>query len=888
MVSKLFGVFKDSNEKQIKRYQWVIDEVNELEPEFQVLSDDALRSKTEEFRGRIDDGETLDDLLPEAFAAVREAAVRSLGMRHFDVQLIGGAVLHEGKVAEMKTGEGKTLVATLATYLNALDGGGVHVVTVNDYLARRDSSWMGAVYHALGMSIGCLQHEASLIYEVGAPGEGAVPDNMRPCSRKEAYEADITYGTNNEFGFDYLRDNMATDKSLQVQTGLAYAIVDEVDNILIDEARTPLIISGQADEPTSLYQTISQVVPRLIRDEDYYIEEKERQAMLTDEGITKLEKLLNIANLYDPENSVVTHYVENGLRAHAIYLRDKDYVVEGGEVVIVDEFTGRKMTGRRYGEGLHQAIEAKEGVKIQRETVTYATVTLQNYFRMYDKLSGMTGTAMTEAEEFFKVYKLEVMAIPTHRPMVRQDYPDLVYKTAAAKLDAVVEQVEELHASQRPMLIGSGSIEHSELLSEMLRRRGIKHEVLNAKNHEREAEIVANAGKPGAVTVSTNMAGRGTDIVLGGDPKLASSPEQWQADHDRVLEMGGLYVLGTERHESRRIDNQLRGRAGRQGDPGETRFYGSLQDDLMTRFGSTFAGKLVGKALPDDVPIESGMLTKTLEMTQGKVESYFFDIRKHLVDYDDVVNKQREVVYAQRRKVLEGEDLKQNIQEMVGSEITRAIRSALRGDPSDWPVDMLVAEINTIFPLPENVDEDFVADNGREKTEDAILDAAEALYEEREEQFTADLMRRIERAVMLQIVDRLWLQHLTMMQNLRQGIGLQAYGQRDPLVMYKKEGHEAFEELLGRIRHDIAHAIFHVAPAQQNQQSAAQAQAAKGAPTADAKKPGAVDTTKTTTVMSKVGPQAGGPVPSIKKLGRNDICYCGSGKKYKRCHGLGV
>ncbi|MDA0799609.1 MAG: preprotein translocase subunit SecA [Chloroflexi bacterium] len=888
MVSKLFGVFKDSNEKQIKRYRWVIDEVNELEPEFQALSDDSLRAKTEEFRGRIDDGDTLDDLLPEAFAAAREAAVRSLGMRHFDVQLIGGAVLHEGKVAEMKTGEGKTLVATLATYLNALGDGGVHVVTVNDYLARRDSAWMGAVYHALGMSIGCLQHEASLIYDVGASGEGAGPDNMRPCSRKEAYEADITYGTNNEFGFDYLRDNMATDKSLQVQTGLAYAIVDEVDNILIDEARTPLIISGQADEPTSLYQTISQVVPRLIRDEDYYIEEKERQAMLTDAGITKLEKLLNIENLYDPENSVVTHYVENGLRAHAIYLRDKDYVVEGGEVVIVDEFTGRKMTGRRYGEGLHQAIEAKEGVKIQRETVTYATVTLQNYFRMYDKLSGMTGTAMTEAEEFFKVYNLEVMAIPTHRAMVRQDYPDLVYKTAAAKLDAVVEQIQELHASQRPMLIGSGSIEHSELLSEMLQRRGVKHEVLNAKNHEREAEIVANAGKPGAVTVSTNMAGRGTDIVLGGDPKLASSPEQWQADHDAVLEMGGLYVLGTERHESRRIDNQLRGRAGRQGDPGETRFYGSLQDDLMTRFGSTFAGRLVGKALPDDVPIESGMLTKTLEMTQGKVESYFFDIRKHLVDYDDVVNKQREVVYAQRRKVLEGEDLKLNIQEMVGSEITRAIQSALRGDPSDWPVDMLIAEINTIFPLPENLDEDFVADNGRAKTEDAILDAAEALYEEREEQFTADLMRRIERAVMLQIVDRLWLQHLTMMQNLRQGIGLQAYGQRDPLVMYKKEGHEAFEELLGRIRHDIAHAIFHVAPAQQNQQSAAQAQAAKGAPTADANKPGAVDTTKTTTVMSRVGPQAGGPVPSIKKLGRNDICYCGSGKKYKRCHGLGV
>jgi preprotein translocase subunit SecA len=563
-------------------------------------------------------------------------------------------------------------------------------------------------------------------------------------------------------------------------------------------------------------------------------------------------------------------------------------VVEGGEVIIIDEFTGRKMTGRRFGEGLHQAIEAKEGVKIQRETVTYATVTLQNFFRMYKKLSGMTGTAMTEAEEFFKVYSLDVIAIPTHRKMMRQDFPDLVYKTKAAKLDAVVAQVEELHATARPLLIGSGSIEHSEVLSEMLRRHGIKHEVLNAKNHEREAEIVANAGKPDAVTVSTNMAGRGTDIVLGGDPKLAASPEQWQADHDTVVAMGGLYVIGTERHESRRIDNQLRGRSGRQGDPGETRFYGSLEDDLMTRFGSTFAGKLVGKALPEDVPIESGMLTKTLEMTQGKVESYFFDIRKHLVDYDDVVNRQREIVYEQRRKVLEGEDLKLNIQEMVGTEITRAVRAALRGDPADWPIEMMLAEINTIFPLPDSVDEDFVAENGREKTEDAILDAAEARYEESEERFTADMMRKVERAVMLQIVDRLWLQHLTMMQNLRQGIGLHAYGQRDPLVMYKKEGHEAFEELLGRIRHDIVHAIFHVAPAQQNQQSAAQAQAAKRSLSADAKKPGMVDTTRTTTVMSKVGPQAGGQVPTIKKLGRNDVCYCGSGKKYKRCHGLGA
>ena len=884
MVSKLFRVFKDSNDKQIKRYQWVVDEVNELEPETHALSDAELHDKTHEFVQRFDDGETLEDLLPEAFAVVREASVRTVAMRHFDVQLIGGAVLNDGKVAEMKTGEGKTLVATLAVYLNALVRGGVHVVTVNDYLARRDAAWMGAIYHALGMSIGCLQHDSSLMYEQNAPGDGSViPEHMRGSDRREAYEADITYGTNNEFGFDYLRDNMATNQDLQVQRELPFAIVDEVDNILIDEARTPLIISGQADEATTLYTTISRIVPRLIRDEDYYIEEKERVAILTDEGTTKLEKLLNIDNLYDPANAVVTHYVENGLRAHAVYQRDKDYVVEAGEVVIVDEFTGRKMTGRRYGEGLHQAIEAKEGVKIQRETVTYATITLQNYFRMYTKLAGMTGTAITEAEEFFKVYGLDVMAIPTNQPMVRTDYPDLVYKTEKAKLAAVVDHIAELADEGRPLLIGSGSIEHSEVLSEMLQRRGIKHEVLNAKNHEREADIVANAGRPGSVTVSTNMAGRGTDIVLGGAPSTAGSPEEWQLDHDKVVEMGGLFVLGTERHESRRIDNQLRGRSGRQGDPGETRFYGSLQDDIMVRFGSTFAGRLVGKALPEDVPIESGMLTKTLEMTQAKVESYFFDIRKHLVEYDDVVNAQRVVIYDQRRKVLEGEDLKSSIQEMVGSEITQVVRSTLRGDPSDWPVDQMLAEIGTMLTLPEEIDEDLISNGGREAAEDAILDAAEALYEAREQEFGEETMRAIERAVMLQLVDRLWLQHLTMMQNLRQGIGLQAYGQRDPLVMYKKEGHEAFEALLTQIRHDIAHAIFHVAPAASNQQ----AQAAKSA-ASERSKLASVDTSKTTTVMSKVSAQnaAANANRVSKKIGRNDLCYCGSGKKYKRCHGM--
>jgi preprotein translocase subunit SecA len=854
MVSKLFRAFKDSNEKQVKRYQWVVDEVNELEPEFEGLSDAGLGAKTREFHERLEGEEDLDDLLSEAFAAAREAARRT--------------------------------VATLATYLNALDGKGVHVVTVNDYLARRDSAWMGAIYHFLGMSIACLQHESALMYEPGAPGGGLIPENMVPITRRQAYQADITYGTNNEFGFDYLRDNMATSKAQQVQRQHAFAIVDEVDNILIDEARTPLIISGQAEEATTLYQTIARMVPRLTFEEDYYIAEKERQALLTDNGITKVEHLLNIENLYDQANSVVTHYVENGLRAHAIYQRDKDYVVENGDVVIVDEFTGRKMTGRRYGEGLHQAIEAKEGLKIQRESVTYATITLQNYFRMYDKLAGMTGTAITEAEEFDKVYGLEVVAIPTNTEMCREDYPDLVYKTEAAKLQAVVEQVVDLHKQRRPLLIGTGSIEHSELLSEMLRKRGISHEVLNAKNHEREAEIVANAGKPNAVTVSTNMAGRGTDIVLGGDPKLADSPLQWQSDHDEVVAMGGLFVLGTERHESRRIDNQLRGRSGRQGDPGETRFYGSLQDDLMVRFGSTFAGKLVGKALPDDVPIESGMLTKTMEMTQGKVESYFFDIRKHLVEYDDVVNRQREVIYSQREKVLEEADLKENIQEMVGSGITQAIRSALVGDPGEWPIEQLSAELRTILSLPEELDEEFFFANSRDSIEDAVLDAAERLYEEREQAFGGEMMRAIERAVMLQIVDRLWLQHITMMSNLRQSIGLKAYAQLDPLVAYKREGHEAFEALLAQVRHDIVHAIFHVAPAQPNQQSSVQTGVLK--PGAPAQRIAKVDTTKTTTVMSKAGTQTASSlvVSASKKIGRNDPCYCGSGKKYKRCHGL--
>ena len=840
MLGKLLNVFGDSNEKQLQRYERVKRDVADLESSLAALDDEALAARTGDFRERIARGETLDSLLSEAFAVVREAARRAIGLRHFDVQIIGGTALHEGKVAEMKTGEGKTLVATLPVYLNALEGKGVHVVTVNDYLARRDALWMGKVYSFLGLSTGCLQHESAFVLDPGyRPGGG--PAELRPVPRKESYEADVTYGTNNEFGFDYLRDNMASTLAQKVQRELHYAIVDEVDNILIDEARTPLIISGPSQESTTLYNTVARVVPRLREEEDFTIAEKERQALLTDAGISKIESLLNVGNLYDPSNYVLTHFVENALRAQFVYQRDRDYVVKDGEVVIVDEFTGRLMPGRRYGEGLHQAIEAKESVKVQRETITYATVTLQNYFRMYAKLAGMTGTALTEAEEFFKVYGREVLEVPTNKPMVREDHPDFVFKTHAAKFRAIADHIEELNTEGRPVLVGTTSIERSEQLSGLLRRRGIKHEVLNAKNHEREAQIVAEAGKPGAVTVSTNMAGRGTDIILGGDPSSQTEPGAWQQAHEEVVAKGGLYVIGAERYESRRIDNQLRGRSGRQGDPGETRFYGSLEDDILTRFSGGMVGRLVGKAFAEDAPLESGMLTKSLEMTQGKAESYFFDIRKHLVEYDEVVNHQRAVIYAERNKVLGGADLRANIQEMIGNEVSSLVNTYLAGEPEQWEIEPFLASVGVIMPLPGGFDADLMLREGAAQTEDELLTAAQSLYEQREEEYGAETMRAIERAVMLQTIDRLWVQHLTMMSNLRQGIGLYAYGQRDPLVMYKKQGHEAFDELLERLRHDIVHTIFHVAPVGQ---TAPKAGGANG-------RAAAVDTSRTETVMAK-------------------------------------
>ena len=658
MVNLLPKLFSDANDRIAKKFRPIVDRVNALEPDLERLTDDQLQAKTDEYRQRLLKGESLEDLLPEAFAVVREAAKRTLGQRHFDVQLIGGAVLHRGQIAEMKTGEGKTLVATLAAYLNAISREGVHVVTVNDYLARRDPVWMGPIYHLLGLSVACLQHESAYMYDPSEEGSDPSLRHMRPIFRREAYEADITYGTNNEFGFDYLRDNMALDASQQVQHKRNYAIVDEVDNILIDEARTPLIISGPAEEPVQLYSTFAKMVPRLKEgeEEDYTIDDKGRSVSLTQLGMSKMEQWTKVGNLYDSENYHLVHYMENALTAHVLKKRDRDYVVRDGDVVIVDEFTGRLQTGRRWADGLHQAVEAKEGLRVQRESITYATITLQNYFRLYSKLAGMTGTAATEAEEFFKIYKLDVVSVPTNKPMIRDELPERVYQTEASRWKAVVDEIDELNRAGRPVLVGTTSIEKSEKLSEMLDKRGLRHQVLNAKMHEKEASIIAQAGRPGAITVATNMAGRGTDIILGGNPEAASIPQpQWERDHQQVLELGGLHVIGTEHHEARRIDNQLRGRTGRQGDPGSSRFYTSLEDDLMRRFGGDrIKGLLNAMKVDVDIPIENKLVAKSIGGAQVKVEAYHFDIRKHLLDYDDVLNRHREVIYTERHKVLGG------------------------------------------------------------------------------------------------------------------------------------------------------------------------------------------------------------------------------------------
>ncbi len=833
----MFGFLKDlldDNAREIKRLSKTVEIINGLESEMQALSDEDLRAKTGDFKQRLEEGEELDSILPEAFAAVREASRRVLGQRHFDVQLIGGMVLHKGKIAEMKTGEGKTLVATLPAYLNALTGRGVYVVTVNDYLATRDSTWMGQIYKFLGLSVGLIVH--GLTYD----------------QRREAYAADITYGTNNEFGFDYLRDNMVTQRDGLVQRELHYAIVDEVDSILIDEARTPLIISGEADKPTETYYRVAKIIPRLKNEEDYKVNEKDRIVNLTEEGVARVEKMLGVENLYEDIHTELAHHINQALKAHTLFKRDRDYVVKDGEVIIVDEFTGRLMFGRRYSEGLHQAIEAKEGVKIERESQTLATITFQNYFRMFDKLAGMTGTAETEQAEFRKIYKLDVVVIPTNKPMVRGDLPDVVSRTDKGKFLAVVEEIVERHKTGEPVLVGTISIEKSEALSQMLERRGVNHQVLNAKFHEKEAEIVSLAGQKNAVTIATNMAGRGTDIVLG----------------EGVKELGGLHIIGTERHESRRIDNQLRGRSGRQGDPGSTRFYISLEDDLMRLFGSENIMGLMDKlGMDDTVPIEAGIISRSIESAQRKVESRNFDMRKHVLDYDDVMNQQREVIYGQRRQVLTGENLKENIMEMFPAIIDNAI-SMVSGEsqyPEEWDLESLLEYAEGLFLPNHNLTRDQLAKLDKDEIRELFLEESEKIYAQREELFGSEVMREIERAVMLQVVDSKWMDHLDAMDQLREGIGLRAYGQKDPLVEYKFEAFDMFNNMISSIQEDILRYMLRVSPAVVEEPQ---------------ERPQNV-------VENRYADEEGQrqPVRVEKQVGRNEPCPCGSGKKYKKCCG---
>ena len=873
---KWLGGLIDSNEKELKRLQSTVDSINSLEPEFEKLGDSQLRAKTEEFRKRLQEGNTLDDLLPEAFAAVREAAKRNLGQRHFDVQLIGGIVLHQGKIAEMKTGEGKTLVATLPLYLNSLTGKGCHLITVNDYLSKFHHRWMASVYHSLGVSVGSIQHEASFIYDPEYEAEDERWSFLRPVSRREAYEADITYGTNNEFGFDYLRDNMVTDLARCVQRPVNYAIVDEVDNILIDEARTPLIISGPAEEAAQRYQIFARLVPRLQQERDYTLDEKHRSVNLTDAGISNMENLLRRegilkgTHLYDPENYSLNRYLESALKANVLFKKDRDYVVKDGQVIIVDEFTGRLMPGRRYSEGLHQAIEAKERVKVQRETMTYATITFQNYFRMYNKLSGMTGTAVTEAEEFYKIYKLEVLVIPTNEPMIRQDNTDRIYKDEPSKFKAVVREVEQLNKNEQPVLIGTVSIEKSEVLSEMLKRKGIKHEVLNAKQHEKEAGIIAQAGRMGAVTVATNMAGRGVDIMLGGNPE-GKTGQEWQQEHEKVVDLGGLFVLGTERHEARRIDNQLRGRSGRQGDPGQSRFYVSLEDDVIKRFGGDRIRSFMDWAgFDEDTPIENKLVNRSIEGAQTRVEGYHFDIRKHLVEYDDVVNQQRELIYDERRKILSGADLKANILSMVEEELQSIISIHTEDEHGDGrDTEGLIADISSILPLPSELNDGTISSLKPREIEERLVEQAEAVYNQREEELGPENMRVLERLIMLRTMDSLWIEHLTAMEYMRLEAGWQSLRQVKAVDAYKNRGYEQFQLLLDTIRHDVARTIFHVSITKK--ETPRQVDSPMVKVTAGA---GAAVATKNR--KQKVGG---------KKIGRNDPCPCGSGKKYKYCHG---
>jgi preprotein translocase subunit SecA len=837
----LTRVFGSKNEREIKMTQSIVVAINELEPKIKALSDEQLKAQTAVLKSRLAQGAALDEILPEAFATVREASVRTLGMRHFDVQMIGGIFLHNGRIAEMKTGEGKTLAATLPAYLNALEGKGVHIITVNDYLARRDTEWMGQIYGFLGLKVGTIVH------------------GMDDLQRRDAYGADITYGTNNEFGFDYLRDNMNFDPNTIVQRDLNYAIVDEVDSILIDEARTPLIISGPAEKSTHLYYQINAIVPRLKLETHYSVDEKARSVTLTEEGVAATERLLQTENLYDPRNIELLHHVNQALKAHVLFKRDVDYIVKEDQVIIVDEFTGRLMPGRRYSDGLHQALEAKENVKIENENQTLATITFQNYFRMYNKLAGMTGTADTEAAEFKKIYNLDVNVIPTNMPMIRIDNADVIYKTRREKYEAVLDEIEELHAKGQPVLVGTISIDVSEQIAEKLKKRGIKHAVLNAKNHEAEAEIIAMAGQKGGVTISTNMAGRGTDIKLG----------------EGVVELGGLHILGTERHESRRIDNQLRGRSGRQGDPGSSRFYMSLEDDLLRIFGGERIGSIMERlGLEDGEPIEHNLISRAIENAQTKVEGHNFDIRKHLLEYDDVMNQQREVIYRQRRDLLRGENIHDTILEMISekADAIAAIYADDRISPADWDfkalTDAVYKQFN--FRLAE-FDTDTMDGLSQEGLAQEIYDQAIAAHAEREKQFGPDTMRHLERLIMLQTVDTLWKDHLLSMDHLKEGIGLRGYAQQNPLLVYKKEGFELFQNLIERIKEETLSLLLRV-------------QLAEPESLEQIRKPQEKEL-----IFSGSGNAAHKKAPvrrEIKKVGRNDPCPCGSGKKYKKCCGV--
>ncbi len=932
-LSKIFG---DSESRIAGQYQSRVEKINQLEPQLENFSIEELRAKTQEFKERLEKGESLDNILPEAFALVREAAKRTIGQRHFDAQLIGGMVLHEGKIAEMKTGEGKTLAATLAVYLNALEGHGVHIVTVNDYLSKRDTNWMGAIYHALGLTVGCLQHEISYLYEPQVIDKNEVTvemENLKQVSRVQAYTADITYGTNNEFGFDYLRDNMVESLDQMAQRKHQFAIVDEVDSILIDEARTPLIISAPDEESTKLYETFAKIAPQLKENEDYNIDEKMRVSTLTEEGIEKVEKMLGLGNIYTEGGVRYVHHLEQALRAQTLFKRDRDYVVKDGEIIIVDEFTGRLMHGRRYSEGLHQALEAKEGVQVQKESRTLATITFQNYFRMYKKLAGMTGTALTSAEEMSKVYNLEVVAVPTNKPMIRFDLPDSVYRTENGKFMAVISEIKKRHELGQPVLVGTVSIQKNELVSQYLKREGIPYELLNAKNHEREAQIIAKAGEKGAVTIATNMAGRGVDIILGGRslefasgaasgnaknsqreffaqtncslssaegggavpardlivPEAAplGSKNDWQKEHDGVIAVGGLHIIGTERHEARRIDDQLRGRSGRQGDPGSSQFFVSLEDDLMRIFAPDKIKRMMEfLKVPEDQPIENKMISRAIESAQAKIEGFNFDIRKHVLEYDDVMNKQRETIYRKRREILASANLKEQVLEIISQEMAKIIKFHTPGEfRDDWNLEEIYENLNTIFPVPgearpirgaaSNGARQNMADaKNRDDLIDYIIGLAKKAYEEKEKQIGGEQMRQIEKFVYLRTIDTFWMDHLDEMDHLRDSVRLRAYGQKDPLVEYKNEGHRLFGRLLGAIQSSFVGTIYKVALA------------APQAPLAPSIAYG-----RPTVVGSVNAPAVSRPLAGNKKPGRNDPCPCGAKHpdgqpiKYKKCHG---